>query len=401
MNKMFFISTVILITTAMTPRDAGATSIPLLVKNLAAWYDASTSANVTLSSLSISAFKDISGNGETLTQSTSANQPLYATSGINGLGSVVFNGSSQYLVSTDTNFSRLLLPTSTVFIVQSSNNNTQNSRTLASSTIYAAKIPYNNNVAFEMGNGSTNRLSAPTSTVSSMGSHVWTLTGNQTTGSERFNIDGTRISSTSGAVSTSTITCPLTVGALNGCGYLPQDYFSGEVGEILVYSPNLSGTEYQYIEGYLACKWGLQTNLPASHPYYSFCPTSTVSLALSLNVTPSGASSPLSDLTYSLQYTNDGGAIDYSPTVIEHIPGNTDFKINSVSVALGSTGLASGISYSNDNGSTYVYAPVSGGGGALVGYDRNVTDIRFILTGPLAPAPLKNSGTLTYSAEIR
>ena len=47
---------------------------------------------------------------------------------------------------------------------------------------------------------------------------------------------------------------------------------------------------------------------------------------------------------------------------------------------------ASGLSlgtpvYSNNNGTTWVYTPVSGGGGAPAGYDGNVTNWQIPMTG--------------------
>jgi len=42
----------------------------------------------------------------------------------------------------------------------------------------------------------------------------------------------------------------------------PTNYFNGSVSEILIYSSNLSTTQRQQVEGYLAAKWGLLNNLP-------------------------------------------------------------------------------------------------------------------------------------------
>jgi hypothetical protein len=46
-----------------------------------------------------------------------------------------------------------------------------------------------------------------------------------------------------------------------------------DVAEIALYSVVLTSTQIQIIEGYLAWKWGLQTNLPVGHPYRSAAPT--------------------------------------------------------------------------------------------------------------------------------
>ena len=47
-----------------------------------------------------------------------------------------------------------------------------------------------------------------------------------------------------------------------------------DVMEILFYSGDVTPTQRQTVEGYLAWKWGLQNNLPANHLYYSSSPVS-------------------------------------------------------------------------------------------------------------------------------
>jgi hypothetical protein len=49
-------------------------------------------------------------------------------------------------------------------------------------------------------------------------------------------------------------------------------YWGGRVGEVLVYNAALPLTDRQTVEGYLAWKWGLQGNLPTSHPYKELNP---------------------------------------------------------------------------------------------------------------------------------
>ena len=45
------------------------------------------------------------------------------------------------------------------------------------------------------------------------------------------------------------------------------------IAETLLYQSSLlTQAQYQQVEGYLAWKWGLQTNLPTTHPYYSSKP---------------------------------------------------------------------------------------------------------------------------------
>jgi hypothetical protein len=46
-------------------------------------------------------------------------------------------------------------------------------------------------------------------------------------------------------------------------------YGTGFISEVMAYSASLPTAQRQTLEGYLACKWGLQSSLPTSHPYYS------------------------------------------------------------------------------------------------------------------------------------
>jgi hypothetical protein len=46
-----------------------------------------------------------------------------------------------------------------------------------------------------------------------------------------------------------------------------QTGWVGDVGEAIVFSQALTTAQHQQVEGYLAAKWGLKANLPATHPY--------------------------------------------------------------------------------------------------------------------------------------
>lgn len=57
-------------------------------------------------------------------------------------------------------------------------------------------------------------------------------------------------------------------------GTSESGYYYGIVGEVIVYLATLTTNQRQQVEGYLAWKWGLQTSLPTSHPYYYIAPNS-------------------------------------------------------------------------------------------------------------------------------
>ena len=124
------------------------------------------------------------------------------------------------------------------------------------------------------------------------------------------------------------------------------------------------------------------------------------------SVTPSGTQDPGTDLVYTVVFTNDGGSLAKFFTVFDPIPAHTDFKLGTAGTTLGTTGLTVAIAYSNDNGASYAYTPVSEGGSVLTGYapagyDRAVTNIRWTFTGNLSPTSPNNTGSVTFTTRIR
>jgi uncharacterized repeat protein (TIGR01451 family) len=106
------------------------------------------------------------------------------------------------------------------------------------------------------------------------------------------------------------------------------------------------------------------------------------------------ASSPSVDpggvVTYTLNITNTGGDNAYTVVIDDQLSSFVMFGLNSYGVSqpfqlvngTPTSGLTiSTTTYSNDNGATYTYTPVSGGGGAPAGYDANVTNWRIQMTG--------------------
>jgi uncharacterized repeat protein (TIGR01451 family) len=107
-------------------------------------------------------------------------------------------------------------------------------------------------------------------------------------------------------------------------------------------------------------------------------------LVLNKFVNPSGAQLPGAQLTYRTDYSNVGTAGLTAIVVYDAIPAWTQYGVGSAStgtLAPGITGIT--IEFSNDGGATWIYAPVSGGGGAPAGFDADVTNIRWTLAGTL------------------
>ena len=124
-------------------------------------------------------------------------------------------------------------------------------------------------------------------------------------------------------------------------------------------------------------------------------------ITLTKSVNPSGTQPPGTDLVYAVAFTNGGGQAAQVFIVIDPIPANIDFKLGSPSTDLGTTGMTVAVQFSNDNAATWTYTPVSGGGGALAGYDRAVTHVRWLFTGNLSQSSPNNTGSIGLTAKIR
>jgi uncharacterized repeat protein (TIGR01451 family) len=129
--------------------------------------------------------------------------------------------------------------------------------------------------------------------------------------------------------------------------------------------------------------------------------TAVPNVLLAKSVSPGGSQIPGTDLAYSITFTNTGGLAAQTLVIKDQIPASTDFKVGSVTTSLGTTGLAVVVAYSNTSGSTWTYTPVSAGGGASAGYDRNVTNIRWTFTGNLSQTSPNNTGSVGFTAKIR
>ncbi|HLL13988.1 MAG TPA: hypothetical protein VK388_02810, partial [Pyrinomonadaceae bacterium] len=108
---------------------------------------------------------------------------------------------------------------------------------------------------------------------------------------------------------------------------------------------------------------------------------------------------PGSDITYVINFANAGGSAAKGLYISDDIPLNTDFKVGTATAVLGSTGLTVSITYLDTNG--LAYTPVSGGGGAPTGYDRNVRNIRWTFNGDLSHITPQNSGSVSFTVRIR
>ena len=239
---------------------------PKSISGLQLWLDAADSSTVVLSGTSVIQWKDKSGTSTHMSQATTSNAPNYTS--VNSKYMIDFvRANKTYLINTtlSKNFS-----TFSLFIImkRKSNSPLDNERIfVAIPSGYATDWNTTTGFSFSTfieiasnGGGTTyydyyNTDPVLYSLVSSNNNAGAYKNGNTAADLTRsLGINGNSIgillgSGTNGAINTA------------------SEIFNGYIGEILLYNGALTTSQKQQVEGYLAWKWSLTTNLPTIHPF--------------------------------------------------------------------------------------------------------------------------------------
>jgi hypothetical protein len=249
-------------------RFAPAVVLPTSIPGCALWLDATDSTSMTLSGSNLSQWRDKSSNGFA---GTAVSSPTLQANSINGLSAVQFNGSSQYI--TFGNVLNLGTSPISVFAVTRFTGNAGIVGKVSSRWFsgrwglyrfasdgglvwYADASPSGANIVY------ADTKIADTTTTTQLLQGSWdrstlSLTQNGTQRASNTFVNTSNLSNTD----------TLLVGGYgngDGTGVRSDFFLNGVIGEILVYLGALTVSQRQQIEGYLAHKWGLQTNLPGS-----------------------------------------------------------------------------------------------------------------------------------------
>ena len=247
---------------------------PLSLAGCALWLDAADPAGtgiIPANGSTVSTWADKSGNGY---NGTSGAGPIYTTDA-QGRKCMSFTG-TQFLESVVTvskqNHSLIAVHAPTY----TNGFNNSGSTLGGNSSLFRFQIPanvggyivfpfwYNAPLGYVSNYGTTNGA-LPDNSVAGAASIINANIGPQTQYSYK---NGIQQGTESASLVTGT-TPPLTIGR-----YTPglSEYYQGYVYEMIIYNTALTTTQRQNIEGYLAWKWGLQSSLPITHPYYSAPP---------------------------------------------------------------------------------------------------------------------------------
>ena len=127
--------------------------------------------------------------------------------------------------------------------------------------------------------------------------------------------------------------------------------------------------------------------------------TTCVSPNLTLTKSVDAANAvPGQDIAYSVAAVSSGLSNASGIVVVDSIPDYAGLRVGSASFSPGTTSLTAAVSYSNDNGATWTYAPVSGSCSAPSGYDYCVTHVRWTLSGSMPPS---RSFTLGMAVRVK
>jgi len=226
------------------------------------WLDAYDSSTIIHTSDAVSQWLDKSGNSNHATQGTGANQPTLVASGLNGKSVLSFDGTADHLISS--NF--VLQNAHSIYAVAKSNTNGYRRILNIEKYYYLGNGNGNNDFATFYGSGAWNSAdtNTPAKSVEAHSILVAVSDGTNAIPYHNGTAQNSLLSNMGGPAPAG-----ITIGKHSSKS---EHYWDGHIAEIIIFNENHSNTEREKVEGYLAHKWGLQSNLPSDHPYKNYAP---------------------------------------------------------------------------------------------------------------------------------
>jgi hypothetical protein len=234
---------------------------PSSISFLEGWFDASGIENFSLVGSTIQTWFDKSPKQNPLVQATASNRPDYFETSRN----VIFNGLSRFM--TFSTIPMVLGTDYTVFCVEKRQTN--------AAMYWLGGLTNVTNQNFYLGYDATNVIrvdlvnNALTATIDSFQTldtepyRIWSMTYGTSNFIRSLYVDGIMYSN-------QFVAADVLAWAGAGLGRRITTFYNGRIQEFLLYNKFLDTAERQSVEGYLATKWGLQSNLN------SFTPISTL-----------------------------------------------------------------------------------------------------------------------------
>jgi hypothetical protein len=224
---------------------------PTQISGCRLWLDATDPTSITYSSgTSVSQWRDKSGFRNHVSQATASNQPTISSNYVNGRSAMLFTPNQwvQGSISLDS-YTRFLVYSNSVVNVGAAVMDGAGFLQNGGGTTYQDMVGYfNPQPSFQT--GSFFRIA-----------EAWFPSTGGTSG--RIWIDGTEFTSLPFYAPTGTYSFTYVTLGRRGDGI----YFTGAVAEAILFNRQLTTSEMNMMEGYLAFKYGLQSRIPSNHPY--------------------------------------------------------------------------------------------------------------------------------------
>jgi hypothetical protein len=258
------------------------------------WLDAADAGTVTTVSGYVSAWSDKSGNSRGFAQSTAGYRPAYQSNDQNGLNTIHFDGTDDYLYSSSASSIWAFLhgtTASNVFLVYKAGVVADpelmyvlygTTATAAASGTYVghdtrSSVPRDNVLAVLLSDftygyalnatGNNAAIANSYNILNVVNNLSNTTTANKAKISSNGNTFITNNTTTGALGSGVNPKHTMYLGTSENASSVKVSFLNGNICEMLVFNSELSSANRSLVEGYLAWKWGTQSLLPSDHTY--------------------------------------------------------------------------------------------------------------------------------------
>ena len=247
---------------------------PTQISGCQLWLDAADSSRIAIAT-GVSQLNDKSTNAYNLTQATTALQPSYSANLITFSSNKYLN-IPQAAINNTATYSLFLVfnpIASTNWILQKQYNGVS-TRTMLSTTRYWQNNTGTTNYLYWTAHANTGAIANSAAALSTSTLQVVELVYDASTLTMYRN--GNVLSTTSSAsygIGNETNATNFTIGSWIADGTIMDSGVTNfQFGELLYYNTALTTTQRQQVEGYLAWKWRLKSQLPPDHPFFFIPP---------------------------------------------------------------------------------------------------------------------------------
>ena len=257
--------------TAVTPYNQSTNFLfnPVSISSCCLWLDASYTRSLVFSAGKLSQWNDLSPRAFNAVQGTGIYQPVVnSNAGPNGLTTISFTGTQNMSISSNMDFGSndwFIFAAVKIPTLSGVGRNILGKNAFQTLPQYRLAIDVYNDVEFIQYTPTTLFISSNATPTANQ----WAiLSGMGYRSGSLLYYNGTPKNTT--AALNGSLAMPTVTNYLGSIGPTGTNCWNSDIGEIIIYSNvGVSTLQRQQVEGYLAWKWGAQSYLPTTHPYYN------------------------------------------------------------------------------------------------------------------------------------